>query len=138
MSVTDITELYNYHKQRQGIGLSLIHISAFLRTVFLIPLRAFVGYPAPVSYTHLDVYKRQVLIPKVTEANPATDVLHFGTQFFFAAPLRSLGQNAIQFRKRLPFFKMCIRDRFKVPPPSSRMLSICSCPSCSISCGRST
>ena len=45
-----------------------------------------------------------VLIPKVTEANPATDVLHFDTQFFFAAPLRSLRQNAIQFRKSLPFF----------------------------------
>lgn len=43
-----------------------------------------------------------MLIPKVTEANPATDVLHFDTQFFFAAPLRSLGQNAIQFQKRLP------------------------------------
>ena len=28
-------------------------LPAFLRTVFLIPLRAFVGYPAPVSYTHL-------------------------------------------------------------------------------------
>ena len=26
------------------------------------------------------------------------------TQFFFAAPLRSFGQNTIQFRKRLPFF----------------------------------
>ena len=29
-------------------------------------------------------------------------------------------------------------DQFKVPPPSSRMLSICSCPSCSISCKRFT
>ena len=31
-----------------------------------------------------------VLIPKVTEANSATDVLHFDTQFFIVAPLRSL------------------------------------------------
>ena len=36
--------------------------------------------------------------------NPAADILHVMAQFFFAAPLWSLGQNAIQFRKSQPFF----------------------------------
>jgi len=46
-----------------------------------------------------------VLIPKAAEANPAADILHVMAQFFFAAPLWSLGQNAIQFRKSQPFFR---------------------------------
>lgn len=33
-----------------------------------------------------------VLIPKAAEANPAADILHVMAQFFFAAPLWSLGQ----------------------------------------------
>ena len=45
-----------------------------------------------------------VLIPKVAETHPAADIFHVMAQFFFAAPLRSLRQNAIQFRKSLPFF----------------------------------
>ena len=38
-----------------------------------------------------------VLIPKVAKTHPAADIFHVMAQFFFAAPLWSLGQNAIQF-----------------------------------------
>ena len=36
-----------------------------------------------------------VVSPEVAVPKPAADVLHVMAQFFFAAPLRSLGQNAI-------------------------------------------
>ncbi|MEE0524944.1 MAG: hypothetical protein UDI22_03335, partial [Faecalibacterium prausnitzii] len=45
-----------------------------------------------------------VFLPVVAVPDSAADVRHVMMQFFFAAPLWSLGQNAIQFRKSLPFF----------------------------------
>ena len=41
MSVTDITELYNYHKQRQGIGMEnqfIRHEPCFERILFVLTL----------------------------------------------------------------------------------------------------
>lgn len=45
-----------------------------------------------------------VFLPVVAVPDSAADVRHVMMQFFFAAPLRSFGQNALQFRKSLLFF----------------------------------
>ena len=50
------------------------------------------------------LHRGVVFLPVVAIPDSAADVRHVMMQFFFAAPLRSFGQNALQFRKSLLFF----------------------------------
>ena len=62
----------------------------------------------PVSYTHLDVYKRQELKHTIKKFNVALDYARNGTDDMAIIQLKKvLNQNP-------NFIKMCIRDRLRV------------------------
>ena len=44
-----------------------------------------------------------VVNPEIAEPDPAVNFLHAGAQLFFIAPLRRLGENALQLLIRLLF-----------------------------------
>ena len=71
------------------------------------------GQTGPVSYTHLDVYKRQrqdaEVIMKLTDADNAADGI-----FFPALEQNMMGAVLINENDEVMFFKMCIRDRYSL------------------------
>ena len=71
----------------------------------LVPLRIYPSesVPAPVSYTHLDVYKRQLVA--------SYEALRFQRLDLFTVTLRLIGAYIAASRFQDAVNEMCIRDR---------------------------